>query len=157
MRPLFSWRWFFMDDLYYEGTFQGRPVRFKRFFSGRLFTEDECDELCQGAVLFCEGLVNFHGNPYSAHVHLSEHTFTKKISGRSITRIGINVKSFVKEDLKCAFGHVLTADEIVRLEDGQRVYLENCMNKQGKRFNCEVSYGEKPDGSIGLRCHFDQV
>ncbi len=146
-----------MAELYYEGLYKGNKVRFKRTFSGRVFSEDECERLCLGEVLLCEDLINVHHNRYSAEVHLSESTFARKDSGRVVNYLGINVKRFIKEELRCVYGRILSEDEIALLNQGQRLYVENCVNRQGKKFNCEVSYGPKADGSIGLQCHFDDL
>ena len=130
----------------YTGLWNGKQVTFKRVWSGRRFTDEECEKLCAGEEIEIDGVKAKSGNTYSAIGKLSEQTF----NGRKF--IGFERTGFGGGGLKglpaAWCGHKFTAAEKKALESGKPVTVSDAVSKRtGKKFTCVLTYAEKDDGS----------
>ena len=131
---------------YYEGTWSGKQVKFKRVWSGHRFTDEECEKLCAGETIEVDGIVAKSGNTYTAVGKLSVQTFNgKKYVGFERTGFGDKGLQGIPR-VWCS--HMFTAEEKKLLENGRPVTVTDCVSKKtGKKFTCVLTYEDKPDGS----------
>lgn len=135
----------------YEGTWQGKPVKFTRTWGGHRFTDEECEALCNGDEIEVFGLKSKAGKEYGIVGKLSEQTYNgHKFVG--FERLGFANKQGVP-DSWCK--HEFTEEEKLQLEAGTKVHIEGAISKKGNVFSCDVIYGEREDGSKGIIPQFD--
>ena len=73
----------------YTGLWNGKQVTFKRVWSGRRFTDEECEKLCAGEEIEIDGVKAKSGNTYTAVGKLSEQVFNgRKFIGFERTGFG---------------------------------------------------------------------
>ena len=141
----------FKEKEKYEGAWKGKPVRFTRVWGTHRFTDAECKALCNGDEIEIFGLKSKAGKEYGIRGKLSEQTYNGyKFVG--FERTGFANKPGVP-DRWC--GHEFTAKEKLQLEAGIKVRIEGAVSKKGNVFACDVIYGERDDGSVGIIPQFD--
>lgn len=130
----------------YEGTWEGKTVKFTRTYAGHRFTDDECKALCEGKEIEITGLVSSKGNTYGVVGKLSEQTFNgHKFVG--FEKTGFAGNSGGVPNFWC--GHKFTDEEKKKLEDGEEIFVEGLKSKTtGKVFSANLSYA---DGKITPR------
>ena len=131
----------------------GQEVSFSREWGGHRFTDDECEDLLAGKDVEIHGLVSKKtGNTYGVVGKLSEQTF-KGDDGKKHKFIGFERMGFAqaKTPPKSWSGHTFTDDELLMLEQGMSVSLDDCKSKKtGRTFSCKVTFGARDDGSMGI-------
>ena len=132
----------------YEGTWNGKLVKFVRAFSGRRFSDEECEALCRGETLHLKGLISKKGSEYDVFGKLQEQTFTNP-DGKEIKYVGFKAE-FENGVPKKWCEHVFTDEEKILLEAGKEVYIEGFVSKKGTVFNAKVKYDYKEDGTKGI-------
>lgn len=128
------------DKEKYEGTWNGRNVKFNRVYCGHRFTDDECKKLCNGEEIEVQGLVSAKtGNTYGVVGRLSEQEYNgNKFIG--FERLGFADKKGCPNSW-C--GHTFTQDEKTKLENGEEIFVEGLKSKAGKIFSANLSYDSK--------------
>lgn len=135
----------------YEGTWNGKSVKFTRTWGGHRFTDEECKALCDGDEIEVFGLKSKAGKEYGVKGKLSEQSYNgHKFVG--FERTGFANKPGVP-DSWCK--HEFTAEEKTQLEAGTVVHIEGAVSKKGNVFDCDVIYGEREDGSKGIIPQFN--
>lgn len=135
----------------YEGTWNGKSVKFTRTWGGHRFTDEECEALCDGDEISVFGLKSKAGKEYGITGKLSEQSYNgHKFVG--FERTGFANKPGVP-DSWCK--HEFTADEKTQLEAGTVVHIEGAVSKKGSVFDCDVIYGDREDGSKGIVPQFN--
>jgi len=137
----------------YEGTWQGKPVKFVRAFSGRRFSDEECEALCRGETLHLKGLISKKGSEYDVFGKLQEQTFTNA-EGKDIKYVGFKAE-FEDSVPKKWCEHVFTEYERILLEAGKEVYIEGFVSKKGNVFAANVRYDYIEDGKKGIIPQFN--
>ena len=137
----------------YEGTWNNKPVKFVRAFSGRRFTDDECEALCRGETLHLKGLISKKGSEYDVVGKLQEQAFTNA-EGKEIKYVGFKAE-FEDSVPKKWCEHVFTEDERILLEAGKEVYIEGFVSKKGNVFAANVRYDYIEDGKKGIIPQFN--
>lgn len=125
----------------------GKEVSFNRVWSNHRFTDDECEDLLAGKTIEVLGLMSSKGNTYGVVGKLSEQSYNgHKFVG--FERLGF---ASSKTPPKEWSGHKFTDDEIMMLEQGMAVELDDCTSKKtGRKFSCKVTWAEREDGSMGI-------
>lgn len=124
----------------YEGTWNGRAVKFSREYAGHRFTDEECEALCDGKEIEVLGLVSARtGNTYGVKGKLSEQEYNgHKFIG--FERTGF-ADSGSKDGVPSSWcGHKFTEDEIKSLESGCEIFVENLKSKKGSTFSANLKY-----------------
>lgn len=135
----------------YEGTWNGKSVKFTRTWGGHRFTDEECKALCDGEEIEVFGLKSKAGKEYGVKGKLSEQSYNgHKYVG--FERTGFANKPGVP-DSWCK--HEFTAEEKTQLEAGTVVHIEGAISRKGNVFDCDVIYGEREDGSKGIIPQFN--
>lgn len=135
----------------YEGTWNGKSVKFTRTWGGHRFTDEECKALCDGDEIEVFGLKSKAGKEYGVKGKLSEQSYNgHKFVG--FERTGFANKPGVP-DSWCK--HEFTAEEKTQLEAGTVVHIEGAVSRKGNVFDCDVIYGEREDGSKGIIPQFN--
>lgn len=135
----------------YEGTWNGKSVKFTRTWGGHRFTDEECEALCNGDEIEVFGLKSKAGKEYGVTGKLSEQSYNgHKFVG--FERTGFANKPGVPNSW-CK--HEFTAEEKIQLEAGTAVHIEGAISKKGKVFDCDVIYGEREDGTKGIIPQFN--
>lgn len=135
----------------YEGTWNGKSVKFTRTWGGHRFTDEECKALCDGEEIEVFGLKSKAGKEYGVKGKLSEQSYNgHKYVG--FERTGFANKPGVP-DSWCK--HEFTAEEKTQLEAGTVVHIEGAVSRKGNVFDCDVIYGEREDGSKGIIPQFN--
>jgi DNA topoisomerase-3 len=127
----------------YEGTWNGKRVRFSREWRGRRFTDEECEALCEGKTLEVRDLVSVKtGKPYGVKCHLAD-----LVSSQGNAYVGVDIVEFLKRGVPQTFlQHDFTEDERIMLESGKAVQVDDFVsNKTGKTFSCKVTYDPDQD------------
>lgn len=142
----------------YSGTWNGKPVAFKRNWSGHYFTDEECEKLCNGEEITIEAVSAKNNNkPYKCKGILAEQTF----QGHAF--VGFSRTGFVNDDSQAGGGgipdefckHKFTTDELAMLQAGMTVYATDWVSRKGSKFPAKCSYGMKEDGRMGFKFQFD--
>lgn len=146
----------------YSGTWNGQSIKFKREWSGHRFTDDECEQLCNGDEITIEATSSKTGKTFKCTGRLEEQEY----NGHSY--VGFKSTGFVNDDkggqqkdggkpnipeVWCQ--HEFTSDEMAMLESGLPVFCENFVSKKGNRFKAKVRYGKKEDGRMGMIMEFE--
>lgn len=144
----------------FEGTWTktGDNVSFNRVWGanekwdGHRFSDDECKKLLSGAVHSFDA-VSKAGNPYTAVGTLEEGEFKGK------SYIGFKMDFDKKDPLasvvpKTLLGHTFSADEIKKLEAGDKVFVDGLKSKKGTTFGATLYVGIK-DGESKESIIFD--
>lgn len=135
----------------YEGTWNGKHVKFSRTWGGYRFTDEECEALCNGDEIEIFGLKSKAGKEYGVRGKLSEQSYNgHKYVG--FKNMGFANKPGVP-DSWCK--HEFTAEEKTQLEAGVVVHIDGAVSKKGNVFSCDVIYGEREDGSKGIIPQFN--
>lgn len=135
----------------YEGTWNGKSVKFSRTWGGHRFTDEECEALCNGDEIEVFGLKSKAGKEYGVTGKLSEQSYNgHKFVG--FERTGFANKPGVPNSW-CK--HEFTAEEKTQLEAGTVVHIEGAVSKKGNVFDCDVIYGEREDGTKGIIPQFN--
>lgn len=132
----------------YEGTWNGRQVRFKKTWGGHTFTDDECEKLCDGEEIQIE-CVSSAGKPFKCKGILAEQEY----NGR--TYIGFKKTSLVASvpDEWCK--HKFTDDEKTMLESGMKVHCNDFVSRKGSKFSATVHYGKNDNGYMAIIPEFN--
>lgn len=122
----------------YEGTWNGKAVKFNREWGGHRFTDEECEQLCAGETIEIYGLVAKSGKTYGVQGNLAELEYNgNKYVG--FNKIGFANGNGGVPDGWC--GHNFTDSEKKKLEDGEEIYVENLKSqKTGKTFSAYLKY-----------------
>lgn len=139
----------FAEKEKYTGVWSetGNEVSFNRSWSGHRFTDRECEALLAGETIEVLGLVSSKGNTYGVVGKLSEQSY----NGHKF--IGFERLDFAesKTPPKSWSGHIFTGDEILMLEQGMAVELDDCVSKKsGRGFSCKVTWGKNSDGKMAI-------
>ena len=134
----------------YTGTWDGVSVSFTKTWSGHTFTDEECEALCRGETITFDAVSARTGKPFTATGALSEQTY----NGRKFVGFALQPRQSTIPDTFC--GHTFTDAEKTTLESGGTVAIKDAVSKKGNTFSCEVSYGKKDDGSVGLILSFSK-
>lgn len=62
-------------DERYTGTFNGKQISFKRSWGGHIFTDEECEALCNGEEITITGLVSKSGSTYGVRGKLKKQSY----------------------------------------------------------------------------------
>lgn len=136
----------------FSGTWNGKSVSFNRVWGGHRFTDEECEALCNGEEIEALGLTSKAGKTYGVTGRLAEQTYNNhKFIG--FERTGF-ANSKTVPDSWCK--HEFTAKEKEDLEGGAKVHIEGAVSKKGNVFSCDVKFGEREDGSMGIIPIFDK-
>ena len=129
----------------YHGIWNGREVFFKRVWRGHRLTDDECRRLCLGEEIQIPNLISQKGKPYGVKAHLAD-----CVSSSGNTYVGVDIISYLKRGVpKEHSGHIFTEDELIMLEAGQFVQVDDFVSKKtGKPFSCKVRYDAESDRLI---------
>lgn len=107
-------------------------VRFNREWGGHRFTDDEVNRLLAGETISFDAKSKA-GKDYVATGSLQEQEYNgNKFWGFSLATDSVP-SSWA--------GHTFNKEEIETLSSGGKVYLQDCVSKQGKQFACNVSWG----------------
>ena len=143
----------------YEGTWNGKAVKFKKAWSTHTFTDEECEKLCNGEEIEIE-MTSKEGKPYKIHSVLAEQDFEK--DGKKIKYVGFKNLGFVNTGSSSASGvpakwaeHVFTEDEKTILESGC-IIEGDFISKKKTKFHCQIRFGQKSDGTMGIIPEFDK-
>lgn len=127
----------------YEGMFDGKTVRFNRVYCEHRFTDEECQQLCDGKqieILDCVSHKDGKTSIYGVYGKLSEQTYNgHKFFG--FERLGFASNNNGVPRGWC--GHVFTDAEKKSLEDGSEIFIEGLKNKVGKIFSANLRYDSK--------------
>ena len=135
----------FAEKEYFEGTWQGRQVKFNRTFRGKRLTDDECRRLCSGEIIEIDGLVAKNGNKYGVTGQLAD------LEYNGHPYVGVNQIGFIERIPAVWCNHTFTPDEIAALEAGVPVELTDAVSKRtGKTFSCSVTWKKTDDGKMAL-------
>lgn len=138
---------------YYEGTWNGRKIRFNRNFQGHRFTDEECEDLLAGKEIGIKGLKSKKtGAEYGVTGKLADMTY----NGHDF--VGFERTGWLHEESvpKSWCGHTFTKKEIQDLEAGMIIEVKGLKSKAGNVFDAEIRYGEKTDGRKGIIPKFDR-
>ena len=132
-----------------QGTWQGKPVEFKRVFSGHRFTDKEVASLLAGETVSFDA-VSKEGRPYTATGTLGESTFKgRKIFGFQLAPradVGDMVSGTFKRkkvSFKRTFsGHRFTDEEVEALLAGKTISFE-AISKAGNPYTATGALGTK--------------
>lgn len=136
----------------YEGTWNGKTVRFSRTWGGHTFTDRECADLCAGKEIKVLGLTSKSGSKYGVTGRLANLTYNGK------SYVGFERTGFVgSDDVPAEWcKHKFTPEEKTLLESGKSVRIEGCVSKKGNVFSCTVHFGEDEHGRKGIIPEFDR-
>ena len=125
----------------------GKEVSFNRVWGNHRFTDDECEALLRDETVEINGLVSSKGNTYGIVGKLDIQECTGD-DGKKHKYVGFNRTGFAqsKTPPKSWAKHVFTEDEILMLEQGLSVSLDDCVSKKGKNFSCTVTWEENDEG-----------
>ncbi len=116
----------------------GQQVSFNKVFGDHTFSDEEIEKLLNGEVISFETISARTGNPYTAVGKLAEQVF----NGNKFWRF-----QFDKDTFRCPNqwgGHTFTDDEKQALEDGQSIYVQDCVsNKTGRYYSVTLYVGEE--------------
>lgn len=133
----------------YEGTWNGKAVKFVRTWSGHRFTDDECEALCNGDVIEIEA-ISKAGKQYTVKGALKK----KEFNGHPY--VGFEPDFNAGGVPKSFCGHNFSEDELTMLEAGKEIYVKGFLSKKGNVFDSYVSYGDMGDGRKGFKFNFDR-
>lgn len=128
----------------YEGTWNGRQVRFNRTWGGHRFTDEECEALCEGREITVE--LNGNNGPYKVKGQLSKQEY----NGHPY--VGFERTGYVSDPTRIPpvfCGHTFTQDEMILLKQGNPVQVNQVKSKAGKVFDAKIKWGKKDDGNYG--------
>lgn len=131
----------------YSGTYQGKPVEFRKVICGKELSDAECEKLCAGERIEVFGLKSKKGNSFGAFVVLkddSKYGLGPSLDGFVDTRDPNAVPFMV-----C--GKKLTDTQRKNLEAGKKVAVKGLTSKKtGKKFDCSLTWA---NGKLDF--HFD--
>ena len=136
----------------YEGTWNGKAVKFKRSWSGHNFTDEECEKLCNGEEIEIEAVSSKSGKTFRCTGKLANLTY----NGRKY--VGFENTGFVNASGGKSGGgipdewcqHKFTDDEKALLETGMSVECDDFVSKKGSKFSAKVRYGKNDKGYMGI-------
>jgi DNA topoisomerase-3 len=136
----------------YEGTWNGKAVKFKRSWSGHNFTDEECEKLCNGEEIEIEAVSSKSGKTFRCTGKLANLTY----NGRKY--VGFDNTGFVNASGGKSGGgipdewcqHKFTDDEKALLETGMSVECDDFVSKKGSKFSAKVRYGKNDKGYMGI-------
>lgn len=141
----------------YEGTWNGKSVKFKRTWSGHDFTDEECEALCDGKEIEIEAVSAKTGKTFRCKGKLEEQTY----NGNKF--VGFKNTGFVNAsgggggqgipDEWCQ--HKFTDDEKALLGTGMSVECDDFVSKKGSTFKAKVRYGKNDKGYMGIIPEFN--
>ena len=132
-----------------QGTWRGKPVEFKRVFSGHRFTDAEVTSLLAGETVSFDA-VSKEGRPYTATGALGESTFKgRKIFGFQLAprADADDMVSGTFKRKKVSFkrtfsGHRFTDEEVEALLAGKTISYE-ATSKAGNPYTATGALGTK--------------
>ncbi|MBO5435621.1 DUF3945 domain-containing protein [bacterium] len=139
----------------YEGTWNGKTVKFKREWSGHKFTDDECKRLCNGEEIEIEAISAKNNKPFKCKGKLENQEFNgvKYVGFKNTGFVNSSGKTDGVPDEWCS--HKFTADEKAILETGMPVECDDFVSKKGNKFKAKVRYGKNDKGYMGIIADFD--
>lgn len=139
----------------YEGTWNGKAVKFKKEWSGHKFTDDECEKLCNGDEITIEAVSSKTGKSFKCTGVLAEQTFNdrKYIGFKSTGFVNSSGKSNGVPDEWCK--HKFTDEEKTILESGLSIEADDFVSNGGKKFGCKVHFGKNDRGYMSIIPDFD--
>lgn len=122
----------------------GENIKFTRIWAGHRFTDEEVAALLAGNEIAVSDLTNKSGQKYGAYLKLDNQTYNgRRFVGATFVRYIDNIpNSWCK--------HEFSAAEKTTLMAGNSVEIKNAVNSDGKKFSCNVRYGTRPDGKVGI-------
>lgn len=83
---------------YYEGTFEGKPVHFKKLFRKQVtLTDEQCESLCAGEVIEIRGLKSKAGKEYGITAKLNPDMSFTDDNGREVHFCGVDQVAFLDD------------------------------------------------------------
>lgn len=151
----------------YEGTWNGKDVRFKREWSGHKFTDEECEKLCNGEEIEIEAVSSKSGKSFKCRGKLENQEY----NGRKF--VGFKNLGFVNDNGSAGSTtgstasnskgipaewcqHKFTEDELNILETGMPVQCDDFVSRAGKKFSAKVRYGKNENGRMGIIPEFNR-
>lgn len=135
----------------YEGTWNGKTIKFKREWSGHTFTDEECEKLCNGEEIEIEAVSAKSGKSFKCKGKLEEQEYNgNKYVGFKNTGFvnSAGVQNGIPDEW-C--GHKFTDDEKSLLETGVSVQCDDFVSKKsGKKFSAKVRFGKNDKGYMGI-------
>jgi DNA topoisomerase-3 len=135
----------------YEGTWNGKTVKFKRSWSGHDFTDEECEKLCNGEEIEIEAVSAKSGKTFRCTGKLSNLTYKGK------SYVGFENTGFVNASGGKSGGipdewcqHKFTDDEKALLETGMCVECDDFVSKKGSKFSAKVHWGKNDKGYMSI-------
>lgn len=143
----------------YEGTWNGKKVKFKKSWSGHTFTDAECEKLCNGEEIQIEAVSSKTNNPFKCKGRLEEQEFKgKKFVGfKNTGYVNASGKSSSDgvPDEWCK--HVFTDDEKAILETGMSISCDDFVSKKtGNKFSAKIHYGKNDKGYMAIIPEFEK-
>lgn len=133
----------FVEKEKYEGTWNGKQVRFTRSFRGKRLTDEQCEALLAGRQIEIPGLKSKAGNEYGVIGQLAE------LEYNGHPYVGVEQVDFMKSHRgvpRMFCGKELTEDERTMLEAGKPVRVEGLISKRtGKTFAATLTYNADED------------
>lgn len=118
-------------DDYYACTWNNKPAKFKRIWSGYKFSDDECKALANGDTIEIQAVSAKSGEPFKCKGKLEVQTY----QGRKF--LGFKMQNDVPKEW-C--DHIFTSDEIAKLLSGKSVVITDAVSKKGNKFSCSLKY-----------------
>lgn len=135
---------------YYEGTWNGESVRFKRVYAQHRFTDRECEALLRGESIVVDDFMSQKtGKLYSARGCLARKVYNDR------EYVGFNVEEYIDRIPDEYLGHRFTGDELDKLYNGEHVLIEGYVSKKGSRFDADTTWEDGDNGRKRLTFHFD--
>ena len=134
----------------YEGTWNGKAVKFKREWSGHRFTDEECEALCKGEDITISAVSKNTGKEFMCHGCLEEQTYNnrKYVGFKNKGFVNANGKSDEIPESWCS--HEFTAVERDALESGLSIEADDFVSKKGKTFSAKVHWGKNEKGYMAI-------
>lgn len=139
----------------YEGTWNGKEVKFTRTWGGHTFTDEECEELLAGKEIEVLGLKSKTGNEYGVTGKLTKQSFNGH-SYVGFERTGFAGGGSKQKGVPDEFsGYKFSDDEKCMLEAGKELFIEGCISKKtGSAYSCHVTYGKNDRGYMAIIPNF---
>ena len=134
----------------YEGTWNGKAVKFTKSFSGHDFTDEECEKLCNGEEIAIECKSSKDGSSYFCKGKLDNLEFKNK-DGKTIKYVGFSRTGYCNADGSDQAsggipnswgGHTFTEDEKTALESGCVIEAEFFSKAKNSKYTASVKWKE---------------
>lgn len=148
----------------YTGTWDGKAVTFSREWGNHRFTDEECEQLCNGEEIVLE-LMSQKGKPYYVHGKLDNMTYNgyKYVGFNNLGFCDENGQEQEKADpfdravkwFEEHFQYVFSEDEKVDLKAKKKIHVDGLVGKKGVPYGATLRYGKQSNGYMGILQEFD--